>query len=171
MPSTGRPRTGPEAGAKRARFEGESFEAKFALGKITAARRMCRSATSHTRRRPSRLPGTRQSRYVIRDATSRENSSANSSNSAASRALSPLPLIAPLSFIERPVELETIGHNHGLRAALAFIYCETDRLRPVREQAAARLWASLTTQWPARSQRGQAGIACGARSFDLFLGD
>jgi hypothetical protein len=34
-------------------------------------------------------------------------------------------------------------HNHGLRAALAFIHCKPDRLRPVREQAAAKAFGVL----------------------------
>jgi hypothetical protein len=40
--------------------------------------------------------------------------------------------------VERPVELEAIGqHDHRLRASLAFIHREPDRLGSVREQAAA----------------------------------
>jgi hypothetical protein len=73
--------------------------------------------------------------------------------------------------IERPVELETIGqHNHGLRAALAFIHCKPDRLRPVREQAAAKALGVLDhpVAGPILPDE-QAGIAFGARSFDLFL--
>jgi hypothetical protein len=44
-----------------------------------------------------------------------------------------------MAFVERSVELKTIGqHNDGLRAALAFIHRKPDRLGPVREQAAAK---------------------------------
>src|ERR1700733_14925093 len=51
----------------------------------------------------------------------------------------PLRRIVPLVFIERPVEFEPIGqHDHRLGAALTLIHCESDRLFPVREQAAAK---------------------------------
>jgi hypothetical protein len=50
----------------------------------------------------------------------------------------PLRRIAHRVFSERAVELRTIGqHNDGLRAALAFVHGEPDRLRPVLKQAAA----------------------------------
>lgn len=48
--------------------------------------------------------------------------------------------IAALLFIERPVEFQPIReHYDGLGAAFAFMHCKTDRLRPVREQAAAKV--------------------------------
>jgi hypothetical protein len=73
--------------------------------------------------------------------------------------------------VERAVELKTIRqHNDGLRAALAFVHRKPDRLRPVREQAAAKASGVLDHPMSVMILPDvQAGQSSAARGFDVLL--
>src|ERR1700722_4838803 len=74
-------------------------------------------------------------------------------------------------FIDRSVKLEPIGqHDDGLRATLTLIHRKSDRLVPVREQAAAQAVGVLDDPMAASVLPDeQAGSVCGARRFDVLL--